>query len=93
MIEELCDIITKDLYVDNYFLEEISEKIRLFYVALTRAREKMYFIIPDLDSCKLKSSYYHFLNHYAYPAMLNVIMALYPSYLKQDTSSGRSRSI
>ena len=41
----------------------------------------------------LKSSYYHFLNHYAYPAMLNVIMALYPSYLKQDTSSGRSRSI
>ena len=41
MEEEQKDTIIKDLYVDNYFIEEISEKIRLFYVALTRCREKM----------------------------------------------------
>lgn len=29
------------LFKDKYILEEISEKIRLFYVALTRCREKM----------------------------------------------------
>jgi len=47
--ENLENIITKDLYVDNYFIEEISEKIRLFYVALTRCREKM-IIVTSLDS-------------------------------------------
>ena len=33
--------ILKDLYREDYVKDEISEKIRLFYVALTRAREKM----------------------------------------------------
>ena len=46
--EELKDTILKDIYVDNYFIEEISEKIRLFYVALTRCREKM-IIVTSLD--------------------------------------------
>ena len=31
----------KDIVRDNYIKEEISEKIRLFYVALTRAKEKL----------------------------------------------------
>lgn len=43
--------IGKNIYVDllknEYLLEEISEKIRLFYVALTRAKEKMIFILPN----------------------------------------------
>ena len=33
-------------FVKKYLKEEISEKIRLFYVALTRAREKMILINP-----------------------------------------------
>lgn len=36
--------IYKKMYREKYLLEEISEKIRLFYVALTRAKEKMIFI-------------------------------------------------
>jgi ATP-dependent helicase/nuclease subunit A len=48
MNEELMDTILKDLYVDNYFIEEVSEKIRLFYVAVTRCREKM-IIVTSLD--------------------------------------------
>ena len=40
--------ITKSLYADKYYLDEISEKIRLFYVAVTRAREKM-IIVTSLD--------------------------------------------
>ena len=37
---------TKNLAKDEYIKEEISEKIRLFYVALTRAKEKMILIAP-----------------------------------------------
>ena len=36
----------RELFKENYQLEEISEKIRLFYVALTRAKEKMIFVLP-----------------------------------------------
>ncbi len=35
------------LYKEHYYDDEISEKIRLFYVALTRAKEKMIFIMPE----------------------------------------------
>ena len=45
---ELMDTIIKDIYVNDYFYEEISEKIRLFYVELTRCREKM-IIVTNLD--------------------------------------------
>jgi len=46
--EELQNTILKDLYVNKFYNEEISEKIRLFYVALTRCREKM-IIVTSLD--------------------------------------------
>ena len=39
--DELKDTITREIYTDNFFKEEVSEKLRLFYVALTRCREKM----------------------------------------------------
>lgn len=37
------------LIKNDYIKDEISEKIRLFYVALTRAKEKMIFILPHSD--------------------------------------------
>ena len=39
--EGIANTIYKYLLKDEYMKEEISEKIRLFYVALTRAKEKM----------------------------------------------------
>ena len=39
--EGLGTTFVKELYRNDYLLEDIGEKIRLFYVALTRAREKM----------------------------------------------------
>ena len=43
--------IYKIMYKSDYLIDEISEKIRLLYVALTRAKEKMIFIgnIKDID--------------------------------------------
>ena len=45
--EGIGNTIYKTLMKDNYLKEEISEKIRLFYVALTRAKEKMILIEPN----------------------------------------------
>ena len=39
-------LFTKNLVYENYLKDEISEKIRLFYVALTRAREKIILVCP-----------------------------------------------
>lgn len=44
--EGIASTIYKELLKDRYIEEEISEKIRLFYVALTRAKEKMILIEP-----------------------------------------------
>ncbi len=43
--------IYKELLKNDYMKEEISEKIRLFYVALTRAKEKM-ILVCDLNEDK-----------------------------------------
>ena len=54
--DRIITSIDKHLLKRNYLLEEISEKIRLFYVAVTRAREKMYFVVPELYDIKECSS-------------------------------------
>ncbi len=47
--EGIGSTIYKDLYISNYNKEEISEKIRLFYVAVTRAKEKMIIVLPKSE--------------------------------------------
>jgi len=42
----------KDLYKYEYKRDEISERLRLFYVALTRAREQAIIVLPYTDSLK-----------------------------------------
>ena len=62
------DTIIKTLLKKHTKKEEISEKIRLFYVALTRAREKMIMVIPECDEEKeeldesIKEEYNSFLS-------------------------------
>lgn len=51
----LYNTIYHNLSYRNYVLENISERIRLFYVALTRAKEKMIFILPE--STKEEAAY------------------------------------
>ncbi len=42
--------VVKDLFMNEFLKEEISEKIRLLYVALTRAREKTIIFLPRKES-------------------------------------------
>ena len=44
--EGISSTIYREISKRSYMNEEISEKIRLFYVALTRAKEKMIFVVP-----------------------------------------------
>ncbi|MDD3241845.1 MAG: UvrD-helicase domain-containing protein [Bacilli bacterium] len=43
------DTIEKSLLKDKYVKEEVGEKLRLFYVALTRSMEKMIIVLPSRD--------------------------------------------
>lgn len=52
--EGIGTLITKTLLKNDYIREEVSEEIRLFYVALTRAKEKM-IIVASLDEEATKS--------------------------------------
>lgn len=47
--EGIGTLITKTLLKNDYLREEISEEIRLFYVALTRAKEKMIIVLSLND--------------------------------------------
>ena len=53
-MEETKNSVLKELFKSNYSKEEISERIRLFYVALTRAREKMIVLLPNKLTTKLE---------------------------------------
>ena len=46
--------VIKELYKYNYIKEEIGERLRLLYVALTRAREKMIILVPYKDTKKME---------------------------------------
>ena len=48
--EGVKSTILKDLLKNSYMQEEISERIRLFYVALTRTKEKMIFVTSLKDN-------------------------------------------
>ncbi len=46
--------VIKELYKYDYIKEEISERLRLLYVALTRSREKIIIVLPYKDTKKLE---------------------------------------
>ena len=52
--EDNTDSVLKMLFRNNFIKDEIDEKIRLFYVALTRAREQIIIVLPKKDVLKLE---------------------------------------
>ena len=70
------DTILKTILKDTTKYEEISEKIRLLYVAVTRAKEKMIFVIPEQE----ENSLYEFVPIYIrekYNSFLSIIKSIY----------------
>lgn len=69
--------ICKTLLKINTKKEEISEKIRLLYVALTRAKEKMIFIIPELEEEQEVIDKVSSNIRYKYNSFLSIIKSIY----------------
>jgi len=68
--------ILKDLVKDNYIKSNISEQIRLFYVALTRAKEKM-IIVSNIDDFGLEKNKIVDINvRKKYNSFLNIIKSI-----------------
>lgn len=56
--EGKSDTIVKTLTVRSLMREDISEKVRLLYVAMTRAREKMIFLMKEREYPELNPRYF-----------------------------------
>ena len=74
------DTILKTLIKKNTRLEEISERIRLLYVALTRAREKMIIVLPKLDE-ELETIEVPSYKKEKYNSFLSIIKSIYSNLM------------
>lgn len=72
------DTFYKTLYKKRYYKEEIGEKIRLFYVALTRAREKM-IVVTNLDeeNTELEEGLVNTSIREQYRSFLDILKSIY----------------
>ena len=71
------DTILKTLLKIDTKHEEISEKIRLLYVALTRAKEKMILVIPKIEEEVYRDSLVPKEVREKYISFLNIISSIY----------------
>lgn len=57
--------------------EEISERIRLLYVALTRAKEKMIMVLPELEEEKEQTTQVTYYEKIKYNSFLSIMKSIY----------------
>ena len=84
----IMDTIVKKLVKEDYLKEEISEKIRLFYVALTRAKEKMILVLPKKEISYTKVDDYVKEKYRSFADMINSIkdkLELYTKTIKLNS--------
>ena len=74
--EGIRNTIYKDLLKKKYLKEEISEKIRLFYVALTRAKEKMILVSPTIEEIKNENDLVSNNIRLAYTSFLDILNSI-----------------
>jgi len=79
------DTILKTLIKKNTRLEEISERIRLLYVALTRAREKMIIVIPKIEEDEEVLDTVPSYKREKYNSFLSIIKSIYSNLLNYVT--------
>ena len=73
--------IYKELLKRKYLIDEISEKIRLFYVALTRAKEKMIMVMPQSFN-EIDNSLFGKLKYNSFLDMISSILDNLKPYFK-----------
>ena len=73
----------KYLLKDKYTRDDISEKIRLFYVALTRAKEKMIMIMPNLKNEDKEFDYYDKMKYKSFFDIVDSLSKSLNPYIKK----------
>ena len=85
------DTILKLLLKIKLKKEEISERIRLLYVALTRAKEKMVIVIPELEEEKEVTNIIPLYEREKYNSFLSIMKSIYSiliPYIKETNIVG-----
>ena len=78
------DTILKTLVKEKTKQEEISEKIRLFYVALTRAKEKMIMVTEEIEEEVENRGLVSSTIRSKYNSFLSIIKSIYTSVLPYE---------
>ena len=89
--ESYKDTILKTLFKMRMKKEEISEKIRLFYVALTRAKEKMIFVLPKIEEENEALEFVPTYQRENYSSFLSILKSVYSvllPYVRETTVLG-----
>ena len=91
------DTIMKTLLKNAIKKEEISEKIRLLYVAVTRAKEKMIFVMPEQESTKEMLDIVPTYERNKYNSFLSILKSIFdvllPFEIKKDIKPTREYQI
>jgi len=77
-LEGISNTIYKYLLKNDYIKEEISEKIRLFYVALTRAKEKMILVASLEENNNYVDNIVDNNLREEYRSFLDILKSIYP---------------
>lgn len=91
--EGIGTLFTKTLIKNKYYQEEISEKIRLFYVALTRAKEKIIIVTPEFKKpmkqkgCVDSHITSHYRSFYDFIESISLNLSSYMKTINLDTLS------
>ncbi len=80
------DTILKTLLKATTKKEEISEKIRLLYVALTRAKEKMIIVMPEVEEEKETATFVPTYERNKYNSFLSIMKSIATSLLPYQQS-------
>ena len=78
------DTILKTLVKEKAKQEEVSEKIRLFYVALTRAKEKMIMVVEEIEEETESKGLVSSAIRSKYNSFLSIIKSIYSSLLPYE---------
>ena len=80
------EVFIKQLVKNEYYLNEVAEKIRLFYVALTRAKEKIIMVMPEVDDKTKSCEEVDFLEGLSFRSFYNFLESIYGNIAKYVTS-------
>ena len=80
------EVFIKQLVKNEYYLNEVAEKVRLFYVALTRSKEKIIMVMPEVKDKTRACEEIDFLEGLSFRSFYNFLESIYGNIEKYVTS-------